>query len=47
MNKLKKEKLNAEYKIAVIDGDGIGPEIVAQAIKVLKRLKILAKTLLF
>lgn len=28
----------AEYKIAVIDGDGIGPEIVAQAIKVLKKV---------
>jgi 3-isopropylmalate dehydrogenase len=29
----------AEYKIAVIDGDGIGPEIVAQAVKVLKKIE--------
>ncbi|HEY8423341.1 MAG TPA: 3-isopropylmalate dehydrogenase [Clostridia bacterium] len=32
----------AEYKIAVIDGDGIGPEIVAQAIKVLKKIETLS-----
>ncbi|HEY8443222.1 MAG TPA: 3-isopropylmalate dehydrogenase [Clostridia bacterium] len=32
----------AEYKIAVIDGDGIGPEIVAQAIKVLKKIEKLS-----
>ncbi len=32
-----------EYKIAVIDGDGIGPEIVAQAIKVLKKVENLSK----
>jgi 3-isopropylmalate dehydrogenase len=32
----------AEYKIAVIDGDGIGPEIVAQAIKVLKKIENLS-----
>jgi 3-isopropylmalate dehydrogenase len=28
------------YKIAVLPGDGIGPEIVAQAIKVLKKVGI-------
>ncbi len=32
----------ANYKIAVIDGDGIGPEIVAQAIKVLKKVQTLS-----
>ena len=32
----------ANYKIAVIDGDGIGPEIVAQAIKVLKKIQTLS-----
>lgn len=31
-----------DYKIAVIDGDGIGPEIVAQAIKVLKKVENLS-----
>lgn len=31
-----------EYKIAVIDGDGIGPEIVSQAIKVLKKVETLS-----
>ena len=25
-----------EYKIAVLPGDGIGPEVVAEAVKVLK-----------
>lgn len=29
------------YKIAVIPGDGIGPEVVAEGIKVLKRVAVL------
>ena len=26
------------YKIAVLSGDGIGPEVMAQAIKILKKI---------
>ena len=30
----------ASYKIALLDGDGIGPEIMAEAIKILKLVGI-------
>ena len=31
----RKQGLQMEYKIAVLPGDGIGPEVMAEAIKVL------------
>ena len=33
---IKKERNTKVYKIAVIPGDGTGPEVTAEAIKVLK-----------
>jgi len=34
----RKDDTDMEHKIAVIPGDGIGPEIVNEAIKVLERI---------
>ena len=31
--------MSAEYKIAVLPGDGIGPEVMAEALRVLDALR--------
>ena len=36
-----------KYKVAILSGDGIGPEIMKEAIKVLKTIEMISGCLLY